>query len=1187
MGLAPKDILTYLILILLSINFPLFAGQTECWLKRIDASDNFAVLGDTVSFDLLIDTNDEQITGVSLFLTFDPAIFKPVFYQTRRPFTPGTLITDSNPLENSTHFDEWGKDDMLNEIPGFQLDYIHQTGIAVDGVRPSVKGRRPAANIKFIIIGTPEDSTKEVFLDFDFDNFYSRYTSYFLLGAPGTRQNFRKVRGYSLKVMGMKISSALSDTLIIPGDQLTIDLDNYIRGNDDYDVLWNYEILQPLADTDIFLNNNELIINTDPSAHGILILKITSSQPETESYDERIVTYYFNHRPQFNSVMPILRFNEDESLTLLKSDLLTDSDDDLRDLILKFETSQLKIDTTDTQFIISAEKDWFGQEDVRLIVQDEIQIAMRDSVETMLAFTVVPVNDPPVLDVLALETLTLNPSLPYSLNMQAGMHVMDVDDTRFLWQVQSSDTTILSASFTDNVLLLEVQDDDFAGKVPITITVADEYGATDSEIVEMRINPLSVHLNPFPAFVIFPDSNFIVHLNEYVQYPVELKGELDWEFTVMNSETGLADPKVTAAWNASEQTLTITTQPNHFALDELSINVSAGLGIEDAGVTSLTVLPEPRLFVLPLPEIRIEPGALRNVLDLDGYVFDPDDTPEEIEWRWFGGDSLTGVVIDPLTHIVTLQTDTAFVGFDSVWCVATNTIGQQDTACLVVECRKLALYPVIDPPLPDLSLPWRKTTPVEYVDLDDYVTDAGTQDAFIQWKFIYDERYLQLLKDENNLLKVRTFDLGGIQSVILQATNLLGNTTADTVVITILKQGLPQWRTIPTIEFLNSQIFSALYLDNFCTDPAGQDLAWAAKCSQPNLRVSINEFTSQVTLTPLNGFSGQATVVFTASNEDTSANSNLVEIRVGRRSNIACFFNTTQPGNLNFIINSDLNIERVEGLLSFNSIYETLEFDLLDVLSNQKVWLAPALIDKNGSWGLISKLYSKDGLITSDSLYISSKLAKSSSGQFPNAGNLLLIHYPENEYSNSRQYLLLEENFPDWGSGTNEKKYTLKSNGAASEMVLVQLKGKPGNASFSFYQITDDQKSILETTVDETGLFSTQVKINQSFTFLKSEIPAKLKRALTPQLHCFPNPFNSQIKIEFEITKKGAVDLLIYNMLGQTVVRRSFSFSAPGRYFNLWDGTDKHALPVPSGVYFVKISVENQTELVKKILLLK
>ena len=65
----------------------------------------------------------------------------------------------------------------------------------------------------------------------------------------------------------------------------------------------------------------------------------------------------------------------------------------------------------------------------------------------------------------------------------------------------------------------------------------------------------------------------------------------------------------------------------------------------------------------------------------------------------------------------------------------------------------------------------------------------------------------------------------------------------------------------------------------------------------------------------------------------------------------------------------------------------------------------------------------------------------------------------------------------------------------------------------------------------------------------------------------YPNPFNPTTKIKFEIPNKEFVTLIIYNTLGEEIIRLVQQDMFAGSYEVIFDGSCN-----PSGVYFYKFS---------------
>lgn len=88
-------------------------------------------------------------------------------------------------------------------------------------------------------------------------------------------------------------------------------------------------------------------------------------------------------------------------------------------------------------------------------------------------------------------------------------------------------------------------------------------------------------------------------------------------------------------------------------------------------------------------------------------------------------------------------------------------------------------------------------------------------------------------------------------------------------------------------------------------------------------------------------------------------------------------------------------------------------------------------------------------------------------------------------------------------------------------------------------------------------------------------------------LQNFPNPFNPDTTIGYELAESADVTLQIYNVVGQ-VVRTLIAAESQsiGRYQVRWDGMDDRGMPVSSGIYFYQISAGKFQD-VRKLMLLK
>jgi len=130
------------------------------------------------------------------------------------------------------------------------------------------------------------------------------------------------------------------------------------------------------------------------------------------------------------------------------------------------------------------------------------------------------------------------------------------------------------------------------------------------------------------------------------------------------------------------------------------------------------------------------------------------------------------------------------------------------------------------------------------------------------------------------------------------------------------------------------------------------------------------------------------------------------------------------------------------------------------------------------------------------------------------------------------------------------------------------------NNEFIVFPGTYDYSSYV--TITKTDLQG-QVSINDNLVEVMNEF----------QISNYPNPFNPTTTIEFSIKNNSKVDLLIYNIKGQTIKTLVHNVFDKGDYSVIWNGDDESNKPVSSGVYLYNLIINGKTEAVKKCLLLK
>ncbi|MDZ4183014.1 MAG: T9SS type A sorting domain-containing protein, partial [Candidatus Cloacimonadaceae bacterium] len=91
----------------------------------------------------------------------------------------------------------------------------------------------------------------------------------------------------------------------------------------------------------------------------------------------------------------------------------------------------------------------------------------------------------------------------------------------------------------------------------------------------------------------------------------------------------------------------------------------------------------------------------------------------------------------------------------------------------------------------------------------------------------------------------------------------------------------------------------------------------------------------------------------------------------------------------------------------------------------------------------------------------------------------------------------------------------------------------------------------------------------------------------SPQLSAlsvFPNPFNPNTTIAFELQKADKVEMVVYNLKGQKVRSLINEHRSSGKHQISWDGKDDGGRALSSGIYFLRLSTGKEVSSRKMIL---
>ena len=183
---------------------------------------------------------------------------------------------------------------------------------------------------------------------------------------------------------------------------------------------------------------------------------------------------------------------------------------------------------------------------------------------------------------------------------------------------------------------------------------------------------------------------------------------------------------------------------------------------------------------------------------------------------------------------------------------------------------------------------------------------------------------------------------------------------------------------------------------------------------------------------------------------------------------------------------------------------------------------------------------------------------------------------------NIQDLVLVASNF----GGTGQNVADVNGDGVVNIADLVLVAGALGTSAAAPL-LSPDALEML-TTADVRQWLSQAHQLDLTATRTQQGIRylEQLLAVLTPKetvlLANYPNPFNPETWIPYELAKPGNVNITIYDARGAVVRRLAFGHQPAGHYTNrsraaYWDGRNAFGEPVASGVYFYTLTAGDFT----------
>lgn len=832
------------------------AGAAEVGLRGQGGADvTAAELGDTLALEVVVDSGQEEISGLSVFLSYDRRIFSLL------PAAEGDGVVE--PFEPGSYLNGFILMNRVEEIGDeVFLSYTEASGVQ----RLTATGECVVARFRLEVVRRPAGDSTRIAIE---ERGHDRFSHYVAADAPGEERAFAPPLGaLDLRITGFKIRP-LPDIEVVEGELDTVfqDLGAFVD-QEGAMVMWSVSFIAELG-TIIDAQNR---VTMDPQGFvGDTTVTFTALELREGNEDAATVTVRILSRPVISGLPPSVVFEEDGvSVPLNLDDLVTDLDDGAGAVRWSSAGGRFvsaSIDTVQRRVTFAAAPNASGSDTVTLVATDPGGLTAADSVRVVVQ----AVNDAP-------RILTGDPVYPAlgtdGISIPLDELIEDVDDPVETLQILHPSEGGLAVELSEDGRSLEVRGTS-SGRGIVRLVVQDPSGAQAVGRQVVVVLPPDESVPPeiasLSALRFYGGSLGALELADLVWDDGALE-DLAWTAV---ADSGLRNPLVT------DGNLAVAAASGFTGTSSLRLTVRDADGNEDSAVLEVEVLDvaaeaPPRLN--PPAKLGLVAGEEAASLHLDPLVDDPDDGPGRMQWTVSASQDLAAS-LDPSARVLSLSAPASLSGLRALTLTVADGDGNADTVTVPVLVAERDGPPVVG----DLTAAVLDSVGARArIDLDDVVFDADDRDSELYWTVEDLEPGIEVHLDPvSHLLRVRRVEDGQqppplTSSIVLSVLDTDGNRTS-----LILDVALPpvfELAPIPGVTFLTGSVDTSLDLDEHVVAAAPVALHWQVATPQ-NLTASVDTVTHRVRLAARRtGFVGSETVLLTAT--DATGRSRSAQVRV-------------------------------------------------------------------------------------------------------------------------------------------------------------------------------------------------------------------------------------------------------------------------------------------------------------------
>ena len=532
------------------------------------------------------------------------------------------------------------------------------------------------------------------------------------------------------------------------------------------------------------------------------------------------------------------------------SELVSDPDDHFESLKIDFTGNKdLKVDMSKTGIVTvkAPNKMWNGSEKVTFTVTDPSGAKAR----TTATFTVVSVNDPPVMKDIPGQTIKEKGSFK-PIELDHFVEDLDHAKNRLKWKMEGQKELRVTMDATHKVTVTP-PNASWNGSEKIRFTVTDPDGASDSKEVTFTVESV----NDAPEFVrdlrdqsIDEKKHFQpIKLADFVKDADHKISELKWTFKVSPISQGSSKKKGKGDEEPAGESLRVQVGadqvanvviPNKYwhgaanitftATDPEGASASKTARFEVRSVNDAPVIAANA----PTVETILEGGRFKTI-DLSTLAEDPDHPASSLKWEVSGNRDLKVDIRKDNTVIVSVP-DKQWSGKENLTFSVTDPEGAYARHKMVFEVTRVNDPPAFVKRIPDQKIKEKET--FKPIKLDEFVKDPDNKPNELRWKITGAKQ----LKAEISASRVLTVTAPNKdfwcapELMVLEVSDPDGAKTSQTITFEIVSvNDPPVLRDIPPQKIREKGLFKDIDLSKFVRDPDNtmEQLSWNVKVVKP------------------------------------------------------------------------------------------------------------------------------------------------------------------------------------------------------------------------------------------------------------------------------------------------------------------------------------------------------------------